>query len=179
MHAPQRGGRPPMGCLMFALKGHRLGGLLANGWEFSGIFSAETGAPLTMLAGADRSGTALGRDRATVTSASVYGPGAGGTRAPCVDYLNTSAFQLPAIGAFGNLGKGRLRGPGTLSWDVGLFKNFRVTERWKVQLRAEFFNVLNRVNLNAPVSSVNSGGFGSIAGTGDPRIGQLALKVEF
>jgi hypothetical protein len=133
---------------------------------------------LTIVAGPDRSGTALGRDRAVITG-SPYGPGACGTRAPCVDYLNAASFQLPPAGTFGNVGKGSLRGPDSVNWDIGLFKNIAVSERWRLQFRAEFFNAINRVNLGNPVASVNAGGFGSIQSAADPRIGQLALKIVF
>jgi hypothetical protein len=68
---------------------------------------------------------------------------------------------------------------------MGLMKNFTMTERWKVQFRAEYFNVFNRVNLNDPSASTGIanfnpiGSFGQITGAGDPRIGQLALKLFF
>jgi len=62
---------------------------------------------------------------------------------------------------------------------MGLFKNFLLTERCKLQFRAEFFKALNRVNLGSPVVSVNAGGFGGILSASDPRIGQLALKINF
>ena len=52
-------------------------------------------------------------------------------------------------------------------------------ERYKIQFRAEFFNVFNRANFNNPSSSVNAGAFGSITSASDPRIGQLALKIVF
>jgi Carboxypeptidase regulatory-like domain/TonB-dependent Receptor Plug Domain len=157
---------------------HRVLRLVTNGWETSGILSAQTGFPMTILAGKDQSGTALGQDRANL-SGNPYGPGACGTRAPCADYLNKAAFQLPALGTFGNLGKNSLRAPGSFDWDMGLFRNFAITERWQLQFRAEFFNALNHVNLGVPASSVSSGGFGSITSAADPRIGQLALKVSF
>jgi hypothetical protein len=86
---------------------------------------------------------------------------------------------LPALGTFGDMAKGTLRGPGFFNWDVGLFKRFPIRERWSLQFRAEFFNTFNRVNLNNPVSTVSAGGFGSITSARDPRIGQLALKLLF
>jgi hypothetical protein len=164
-----------------------LRGGLGN-WQFSGILTGQSGAPLTIVAGADRSQTGIGKDRAVQTGAA-YGAGACKS-APCVNYLIPSSFQLPATGTYGSTGKGMLRGPNFIGWDMGLFKNFPITERWKLQFRAEFFNVFNRVNLGTPVTSVSSGGFGSITSTNvtttagvasgyDPRIGQLALKLLF
>ena len=163
---------------------------VAGGWQFTGVFQAQTGPPLTVVAGKDQSLTALGRDRAVLTGAP-YGGNACGTTAPCVNYLDPNSFALPATGAFGNVGKGLLRGPGLQVWDTGLFKNFPIKERLNIQFRAEFFNVLNRANFTGPAGScnatscdstratVNAGGFGSIRAAADPRIGQLALKLTF
>jgi hypothetical protein len=81
--------------------------------------------------------------------------------------------------------------PGQYSWDMGLFKNITFTERWKLQFRAEFFNVFNRANFFdegispqpnlGNVQRLNASTFGTFrAGqVGDPRIGQLALKLFF
>jgi hypothetical protein len=157
---------------------------VAGGWQFTGVFQAQSGPPLTVMAGKDQSLTGLTRDRAVITGAP-YGGNACGNVAPCVNYLNPASFALPALGTFGNVGKGLLRGPGLQVWDAGLFKNFAIRERVNVQFRAEFFNVLNRTNFNGPNgndstrATVSAGGFGSIRAAGDPRIGQLALKFLF
>ncbi len=157
---------------------HTLARGVFGNWELTGILSAQSGGPLTIVAGKDRSDTGLGADNAVVTGPA-RGLGACGTKAPCVDYLDPNSFQLPAAGAFGNVGKGSVRGPNFVNWDMGFFKNIPISERWKLQFRAEFFNIFNRVNLNGPATSVSSGGFGSIQGAGDPRIGQLSLKIFF
>jgi hypothetical protein len=150
-----------------------------GGWQFSGIVTAMTGLPLTVAAGLDQSKTGIGSDRGQLVSPNAYGAGACGSVAPCVNYLNPQAFALPAVGMFGNLGKGSLRSPGLFNWDMGLNKMFPIKERCQVQIRAEFFNTLNRANFNAPTSSVSSAGFGSVVSSADPRIGQLALKILF
>lgn len=152
-------------------------GVLGN-WELSGILTAQTGDPVTIVAGQDQSGTALGGDRGNLVGAA-YGPGACGSSAPCVDYLNPASFALPSSGTFGTLGKGSIRGPNLISWNMGFFKDFPVTEKLRLQFRAEFFNIFNRVNFNDPNNTISGGGFGALTGAGDPRIGQLALKVIF
>ncbi len=151
---------------------------VAGDWQISGVMQAQSGGPVTVLAGKDQSQTGLTRDRAVI-SGEALGSGACKNTAPCVDYLNLSAFSLPALGGFGNVGKGSVRGPNLLNFDAAFSKNFQVNERFRVQLRGEFFNLFNRVNLNDPTNSVASGGFGSIRGAQDPRIGQLALKLYF
>src|SRR5258705_7413433 len=98
----------------------------------TGFFPIRWDAHFPIPAGSDRSQTGLGTDRVNLLSSQVYGPGACGTVAPCVDYLNKAAFGVPAIGTFGNLGKGRIRGPNYRNWDVGAFKNIAFTERFRM-----------------------------------------------
>jgi hypothetical protein len=170
------------------VKAGRLVRVIAGGWQVSGLFQAQTGMPLTVVAGRDQSQTALNHDRAVIVG-SAYGTGACQNTAPCVDYLNPAAFALPATGWFGNVGKGLLRSLGQFTWDMGFSKTFSARERLKVQFRAEFFNIFNRVNLNSPgatsttdttqLNQVTAAGFGSYRGASDPRIGQLALKFIF
>lgn len=134
---------------------------------------------------------------------------AGITSKPCVDWLNPLAFEpstvpdplkpdannpgkfLPKnnpliLGTFGTLGKNGFRLPAAFTWDMNLVKNFSFTERWKLQFRAEFFNIFNRANFLddganltnfQKVSSTSN--FGAIQQAADPRIGQLALKLFF
>ena len=86
---------------------------------------------------------------------------------------------MATVGGFGNVGKGMLRGPNLMNVDAGVFKSIPLRERFQLQLRAEFFNFFNRVNLSNPASAVNGTTFGTIRGAGQPRIGQLALKLLF
>jgi hypothetical protein len=163
---------------------------IAGGWKWSGIVTAQTGRPLTVMSGlssgSDMSQTGLGRDRAFRTNDNPYGSGACAATAPCVDYLNVGIFSQPAVGTFGNVGKGSLRWPGYYSWDMGFFKDIKAGERYRIQLRAEFFNIFNRVNFKDTTSSVvdgmanlNQRTFGTLRNALDPRIGQLAVKVFF
>jgi hypothetical protein len=96
-----------------------------------------------------------------------------------VNYLNPSAFVLPAVGQFGNVQKGSLVGPAYVDWDASLLREFDVKERLHFQFRAEYFNVLNHANLGDPGTTVSDAGFGSITSANDPRIAQLALKAIF
>jgi hypothetical protein len=79
------------------------------------------------------------------------------------------------------------RNPGAVIVDLSVFKTFAVTEKLKLQLRAEAFNAPNRVNLGAPNGSFGAGpggtnnndAFGRITGSRDPRLMQLGLKLIF
>jgi hypothetical protein len=150
----------------------------AGGWELTGITSAQTGAPITLLAGTDRSQTGIGEDHAQYLGGSVYTSGPCAS-SPCVQYLVPSAFGLPALGTYGDMAKGTLRGPGFFNTDIGAIKNFSFSERVKLQFRAEFFDILNRPNFGNPNTSVTGAGFGDILTAKSNRIGQLALKVVF
>ena len=87
------------------------------------------------------------------------------------------------LGTFGNTGKGSYYGPNLQTWDMGLFKNFRMGTDMNVQFRAEFFNVFNQVNFDIPNTNRSGGNFGVITRTdpsfGDPRIIQFGLKFTF
>jgi len=72
-----------------------------------------------------------------------------------------------------------IRGPNQDRVDFGLIKNFAITERWRLQFRAETFNALNRPNLANPNTTVTSGAFGTITGQDPPRSWQGALKLTF
>jgi Carboxypeptidase regulatory-like domain len=150
-----------------------------GGWELTGITTAQSGPPLTLYAGTDRSQTGIGYDHADYLGGNVYLSGPCANQSPCVRYFTPSSFAAPALGSYGNLAKGTLRGPGFFNTDLGAFKNFSITERLTLQFRAEFFNVFNRVNFSNPGTTVSAGGFGNILAARDPRIGQLALKIVF
>jgi hypothetical protein len=151
-----------------------------GGWQWTGIITLQSGGPLTILAGKDQAQTGLGTDRAVFLGGDPYGSSGCGSSGSCVGFLNAAAFGQPALGSWGNVGKGALRGPGLINWDTGIYKEFALyRERLRLQLRGEFFNVTNRVNFNNPNVTQSSGGFGAITGAADPRIGQLALKLLF
>lgn len=162
-----------------------------GGWEWTGVLTHLSGDAMTVLAGTDRSQTGLGGDHGQfIGSASQYGGVAdasnrtGCTTGACVGWLNGSLFALPAIGTFGNVGKGAFRGPSITNFDTGLFKDFLPFsnhESTRLQLRGEFFNVFNHTQLADPDLSVNDGAnFGGVRATsGGPRIIQLAVKIFF
>lgn len=169
----------------------RLVRAIAGNWGWSGILSAQTGDAMTVYAGRDVAAVST-NERAVIAGAPYGGKACNSASVACRNWLNPGSFALPlpAVGTpaaqyesypfkYGNVAKGSLRGPGHFNWDMTVFKNIRFTESTRLQFRAEFFNVLNHTPLSDPVTTVTSGGFGSILSAGDPRIGQLALKLMF
>jgi hypothetical protein len=63
--------------------------------------------------------------------------------------------------------------------DIGLHKNFAITQSFRLQFRAEAFNVFNRVNFENPNGDRSSPNFGRILLAKDPRILQFALRASF
>jgi hypothetical protein len=95
-------------------------------------------------------------------------------------YFNTSAFTANAPGTFGSSPRNLLRNPTYFNLDMGLQRNFSITERMRFQFRAEAFNLPNNVHFNQPGNNVSSATtFGRITGAGDPRILQLVGRFEF
>jgi outer membrane receptor protein involved in Fe transport len=121
------------------------------------------------------------------------------TQPPCVpgnDIFpsNAQVVANPALATYGTLPRNFLRGPGYINFDMAFSKTTAITERVKVEFRAEFFNLFNHANfLNPGVnnngngtftgfgvgSDPNSSQFGQITSTYDPRIIQLALRLSF
>lgn len=152
---------------------------VVNGWQWTGLTDFQTGGPLTFTSGRDNSLTGIGRDRAILTGEPLEAASGADKNVG----FNRAAFGINPVGSFGTAGIGIMSGPNTYSWNMGLFKNFQVTERVNLQLRSEYFNIFNQVNFADPNTNASSGGFGNITSThsfaGDPRIIQFGLKLNF
>ena len=70
-------------------------------------------------------------------------------------------------------------GPGFKSYDLSLAKHFKMTERFDLRLKADFFNIFNNVNFNSVSVVQTSGGFGTISSAHPSRNIQLGLKLAF
>jgi hypothetical protein len=66
-------------------------------------------------------------------------------------WFDTDTIQNATPGRFGNAGKGIIQGSGNNSWDLNLAKNFQITERVRLQFRAEMFNAFNHPQFDDPV----------------------------
>jgi hypothetical protein len=97
-----------------------------------------------------------------------------------LQYFDTKAFTTPA-GALGSAGRNIVVGPAYVNLDASLAKEFTFESRWKLQLKAEAFNVSNTVHWANPDGNYNSGTFGQInrVMNGSNRLAQLAAKLNF
>jgi hypothetical protein len=87
---------------------------------------------------------------------------------------------VPAPFTFGNSARNHLFGPGDIGFDVSVLKDTAITERVKLQLRFEFFNMPNHTNFGNPGANISvAGSLGRITGAADPRQIQFGAKLNF
>ncbi len=158
--------------------------LLLGGWQVNSIINLRTGAPITLLYTPSAAQEVVpvlavfGRNayRANV-SRDPLTPEASRTIS---NYLDRSAVSVPAAGqTFGNSGRNLVRGYNFYQTDLTLGKTFALTERFRLQFRAEAFNILNETNFREPDGNISNPGFGQIRSSFDPRQLQFALKLIF
>ena len=95
-------------------------------------------------------------------------------------WFNPKAFAVAPQYHFGNLGRNVFHGPDFRNTDLGLFKNFPIKERLRIQFRAELFNVFNNTNFSTPDGTLGDTNFGSVLGVEtNQREIQFGLKVIY
>ena len=154
--------------------------VLAGGWELSGVITVQTGIPFTVYSPQDfsNSGSVSPRPDRICNGA---GP------RTVEEFFNTNCFTLDALGLalangtprFGTSGRNILFGPNLRQWDVGFMKRTRISERFALQFRAQFFNLFNRPNFGLPGAAIGSSTAGLIGSARTPRDIQFGLKVDF
>ena len=128
-----------------------------GGWQLGGIFTAQTGVPMTPLIGGDPLG--LNSNDPYDYPNRLTGPGCGSDVNPGnpQNYIKLNCFAPPnPLTLFGNSGRNSVVGPGITTLDFSLFKNIyikRISENFDAQFRSEFFNILNKANFATPVAN--------------------------
>ena len=178
---------------------------IVGGWQFTGISVFQNGQPFSV------SYTAPGTPTGQVSGRANRVPGvalypANKTKA---QWFNPAAFTAPtcftAAGAsgtcaalntqyagtgtavydsYGNSAYDMLRGPRFQDWDMSLQKNIAFKERYRVQLRADSFNVFNHPNFNTPNANITNGNVGTITSISstpayEQRTVEFAAKFSF
>jgi len=149
---------------------------LTGDWQVAPIISAYNGQPFSPTTGSDVSLTGVNADRPNIVGP-VYTSGISAAGNPM--YLSPAGFKAATTGTFGNAGRDSLVGPGSINWDMALSREFRFNESKRLEVRADFFNILNHANWNAPGGGITSGTFGQITSYSSPRLIQLAAKLFF
>jgi len=165
----------------------RPAGWVLDNWKVSGITSFISGSPFTPTFGTT--------DGADITGSEISGriivtgdPRLSKSEKTFDRVFDTSVFQRPAKGDWGNAAGGLLRGPGVNNWDLSLTKLIPLgSERTNLTFRSEFFNAWNHTQFSSVDSSANfnpageqkDGLFGSYTGSRNSRTIQFSLKLVF
>lgn len=155
--------------------------ILTHGWQLGSLMSFHSGQPFNYNAGTQRPGLNQICDPFTGVSHS-FSAADGGEQ-----WINPNCFV--AVDGPGNVARNKFYGPGFADVDFSVIKNIPIRERVTVQVRAEMFNIFNRINLATGAGSVGSNGFVSDTigdfngapgiGPGEPFNMQLVAKILF
>ena len=154
---------------------------LANGWTISPIITLNSGLPVGLSTGSDNN-----LDGNTSNDRPDLVPGVNASLDPnrprsatVAEWFNTAAFVANPVGKDGTFGRNVLDAPGFRDVDLGIFRDFQITERVNLQFRAESTNAFNMVSLNAPSATLTSSSFGSISSAHTMRQIQLGMRLHF
>jgi len=159
-----------------------------GGWQVSGIITITSGVPINpqLSGGQGSNGIPLTTNRPDQVGRVSYPHTVGA-------WFDTSAFALPALGAWGDAGHNSLRGPSRQNWNLSLFKSFAFNDSGsRLELRAESFNAWNHTqfsqvsnsasfdqNPQSPTFGKITNNFGAVTSAFDPRVFQFGAKLYF
>ena len=169
--------------------GGRLMSAIVGNWQASGIIGYNSGSYFSVTSGADN---ALVGVNATAGVSNerpnqiLPDPYCTNRTKNC--WVNPAAFRAAPTGTFSNLGNNNLQAPDYFDIDVALSRMFSITERHRIEIRGEAFNLQNRVNFyppttitypNPPTAALTNITFGKLVSDVSPRILQFAVKYVF
>jgi len=131
-------------------------GRLSGGWRISAVADAHSGLPFTPVLAFDNADlqSLLIPERPNLVGDPYTGVCPNGARVGTPScWFNPSAFAVPPAGQFGNAGRNILRGPAFAQFDASLHKDFAITERVKVSVGVEAYNLFNHPNFSVPSNS--------------------------
>jgi hypothetical protein len=151
---------------------------IAGGWRYSPIATVHSGNPINVVRGNNPASILPGL-RPNV----VGDPNLPRKQRTVLHYFNTDAFNVnglgPSVFTPGDAGRNIIVGPGYINLDSSLAKDFKLENRFTMQVRAEAFNTFNTVHLAGPDGNYSDPTFGQISSTFSWRVAQLAAKIIF
>ena len=176
----------PFGRGKHFLSNNRLISAVIGGFQFNGLFSASSGLPVTITQRI--TDTVLLNQRPDVINSNdlngaLSSPrfeGRGALRVLAAPGDPQFPFKESSIVGIGNLGRNTARAPGYWNFNLGLFRNFPLTEKIGLQFRVEAYNALNHVNfLPAASYNISDPSYGLITGSAPARQVQIGLRLSF
>ena len=145
-----------------------------GGWQLNGGFSAIAGRPFTVFAdggGLNAPGNSQTADQIKPVVEKI---------GSLDQFYDKTAFAGVTEARFGSVGRNTLRGPGAVNLDLSLFRDFPITERIKLQFRAESFNFTNTPHFDNPTNNFNSAAFMRItSAVADQRTFRFGLRTTW
>ena len=165
-------------------------GKVLGGWQVTGVSQFQTGTPFTVTSTDDFAGVGSGSgaqhwnmngDPKLPRGEREFSQGAADQnfwfRTRNADA--SPIFTAPAAGTFGNQSRNTVYQPGFQNWNLGLFKNFQLTEHQRIQFRLEGYNLPNHPNWSNTTTDPRSGTFGKVTAKTSERQLQLSLRYSF
>jgi hypothetical protein len=150
---------------------------LLGGWQMTGILNLQSGTPFTAIIATNQANT---QNSGALRPNALANGNLPRSQRSVDRWFDKNAFALPDLFTYGNAGRNTLIGPGINNLDFGLYKNFRLSERWQLQFRSEFYNLTNTPHFGLPNQTVDQPQGGTITGLSTPpRQIQFALKLIF
>lgn len=160
-------------------RSHGLSGwhdLLGGGWQIGSLIRLQSGSPLAVTQATNFNAFAgFGIQRPN----RIADPTLPASERTTARWFNTSAFTQAPQYTIGDSSRNPVTGPRYTTADVMLGKTFSLTDRIRLELRGESFNVTNTPPLGNPNTSFGNAAFGTITSALDPRVFQLLLKFHF
>jgi hypothetical protein len=140
-------------------------------WEVSGITRFQAGNQFTVTGN-----SSIGARRADYLGGEIALPK---DQRSVNRWFNTAVFAPPPESRLGSSSIRNVRGPMLQLWDLSLRKRFAVSDTWRLQFQADFFNLFNKANFLAMATNVSNADFGTITSAAPGRNIQLALRLNF
>ena len=151
-------------------------GAIANGWQFSGVLTVQSGMPFPVTQVTNfNSFAGFGTQRPN----ELKDPALPSSERGTTQWFDTTAFAVAPQFTLGNGSRNPVRGPGYQNLDLALIRRIPLGRKPALELRLEAFNVTNTPPLAQPNGVLGAPGFGSITAAGDPRVLQLGVKLHF
>jgi len=153
-----------------------IAGLLAGGWELTGIGTMQSGLPLAVTQVTNfNSFAGFGTQRPD----RIGDPELPGSIRSTSRWFDTTAFRIAPVFTLGSSSRNPVRGPAYRNADIAILKRTALTERLDLEFRTEIFNLTNTPPLGNPATVAGAPGFGAITTAGDPRVIQFGAKLLF
>lgn len=151
-------------------------GALASDWSVAVIVTLQSGVPIAVTQATNFNAFAgFGIQRPNL----VGDPELPADERSVQQWFDTRAFAMAPQFTIGSSSRNPLRGPSYRNVSLAIARQIPLGSGSALELRAELFNALNTPPLGAPNAIVGAASFGTITTAGDPRVGQIAVKMLF